>query len=113
MTKAQMDGGAQGTVTLDTHGASQTNYGMNKYARDVGGAGGKILVLDYPLLVASPDKPDDWTDKVFDPAKSNVPIFARHFGQANILFSDGSVQPKRPADINPFAPTTAMKWWRP
>jgi len=113
MTKAEMDGGAQGTITLNTIRPGQTDYGMNEYARDVGGAGGKILVLDYLCYVASPDKPDDWTDKVFDPAKSGVPIFARHFGQANVLFSDGSVQPKRPADINPFAPTTAMKWWRP
>jgi len=113
MTKAEMDGGAQGTITLNTIRPGQTDYGMNEYARDVGGAGGKILVLDYLCYVASPDKPDDWTDKVFDPAKSGVPIFARHFGQANVLFSDGSVQPKRPADINPIAPTTAMKWWMP
>ena len=113
MTKAQMDGGAQGTVTLDTIRPGETDYGMNKYARDVGGAGGKILVMDYSRYVAEPDKPDDWTDKVFDPDQNKVPRFARHFGQANILFSDGSVHPERPEDIDPIAPTTAMKWWEP
>ena len=112
-TKADMDGGANGTITLNTIRPGETNYGMNKYARDVGGAGGKILVLDYSRYVAEPDKPDDWTDKIFDPDKRRVPLFARHFGQANVLFSDGSVHPERPADIDPKTPTTAMKWWRP
>ena len=113
MTKAEMDGGAKGTITLNTIRPGETNYGMNKYARDVGGAGGKILVMDYSRYVASPDKPDDWTDNIFDPDKRGEPVFARHFGQANILFSDGSVHPERPADINPIAPTTAKKWWMP
>ena len=113
MTKAEMDGGANGTIPLDTIRPGQTSYGMNKYALDVGGAGGKILVLDYSRYVASPDKPDDWTDEVFDPAQSGVPIFARHFGMANILFSDGSVHPERPEDIDLFEPTKAMKWWMP
>ena len=114
------------TVTLDVGGvtAEPTSYGMNEYAidkftadgklirRGVGGAGGKILVLDYSRPVAYPDK-DLWTDEVFNPDKSDVPRFARHFGMANVLFSDGSVRPERPADINPFAPTVAMKWWEP
>jgi len=113
MTKAQMDGGSQGTVTVNNIRPGETNYGMNKYARDVGGAGGKILVLDYSRYVASPDKPDDWTDKIFDPDQKGQPLFARHFGMANILFSDGSVHPERPVDIDPIAPTTAMKWWMP
>jgi prepilin-type processing-associated H-X9-DG protein len=112
------------TVTLDVGGvAMDASYGMNEYAvdkvdtdgklicRGVGGAGGKILVMDYPFLVAKTT--DLWTDKFFDPAKSGVPSFARHFGQANVLFSDGSVRPERPADINPIAPTAAMKWWMP
>ena len=113
------------TVTLQSGGgfdAAATSYGMNEYAIDkvmdgklirggVGGAGGKILVMDYSRIVASPN--DYWTDKVFDPAKSGVPLFARHFGQANVLFSDGSVQPERPDDLNPIAPTAAMKWWMP
>jgi len=113
-------------VTLDSggFGAAETSYGMNEYAidrvtddgqriRGVGGAGGKILVLDYSRPVASPDKPDDWTDEVFNPDRSDVPRFARHFGMANILFSDGSVRPERPEDIDLFEPTKAMKWWLP
>jgi prepilin-type processing-associated H-X9-DG protein len=109
------------TITLEGV-AMDASYGMNEYAIDkvmdgklirggVGGAGGKILVMDYSRIVASPN--DYWTDKVFDPAKSGVPLFARHFGQANVLFSDGSVQPERPDDLNPIAPTAAMKWWMP
>jgi len=111
------------TVTLDVGGVGMdASYGMNEYAidkvdtdgkliRGVGGAGGKILVLDYLRLEAKTT--DIWTDKFFDPDKSGVPLFARHFGMANVLFSDGSVQPERPADINPIAPTTALKWWEP
>jgi len=114
------------TVRLDVGGlvAEATSYGMNEYAidkvtsgklirRGVGGAGGKILVLDYSRYVAEPDKPDDWTNKVFDPDKRGVPNFARHFGQANILFSDGSVHPERPEDIDPIKATVANKWWMP
>ena len=114
-------------VTLQSGGgyeAAETSYGMNEYAIDkvtagkfirggVGGAGGKILVMDYSRIVASPEPPDDWTTEVFDPAQSGEPIFARHFGLANVLFSDGSVRPERPADIDPMAPTAAMKWWMP
>jgi len=118
------------TKILDVGGVGMdASYGMNEYAidkvntggnliRGVGGAGGKILVMDYPRLEAKTT--DIWTDKFFDPAKSGVPSFARHFGMANILFSDGSVHPERvntkdppPEDINPIAPTTAMKWWMP
>ena len=71
----------------------------------------RIQVVDYPRLEAKTT--DIWTDKFFDPAKSGVQSFARHFGMANILFSDGSVHPERPADIDPKTPTTAMKWWEP
>jgi len=112
----------EGKILVDpvTTGATYTyeanaeaSYGMNMNARTVGGAGGKILVLDYLLLVASTT--DLWTDKFFDPSTppSGVPRFARHFGQANVLFSDGSVHPERPADIDPFTPTVAKKWWEP
>ena len=119
----------KGPFVLGVAGVSaSSSYGMNEYALDkvagghfisgVGGAGGKILVLDYPRLEAKTT--DIWTDKFFDPSKSGVPSFARHFGMANILFSDGSVHPERvntkdppPEDINPIAPTTAMKWWMP
>jgi len=113
-------------VTLESGGgfdAAETSYGMNEYAfakvtaegkfvrGGIGGAGGKILVMDYSRPVASPD--DIWTDEVFDPAQKGEPIFARHFGMVNILFSDGSVQAERPEDIDPIAPTAAMKWWMP
>jgi len=119
----QMDFNSARTVILDVGGlAAETSYGMNEYAidkvtngklirRGVGGAGGKILVMDYSRLEAKTT--DLWTDLFFDPAQSGVPLFARHFGQANVLFSDGSVRPERPADINPIAPTAAMKWWMP
>jgi len=93
---------------------AEASYGMNMYARGVGGAGGKILVMDYLLLVASPEN-DHWNDTFFDPSTppSGVPRFARHFGQANVLFSDGSVRPERPEDIDPFTETLRMKWWKP
>jgi prepilin-type processing-associated H-X9-DG protein len=110
-TKADMDGGANGTIVVNTVRPGETNYGMNKYARDVGGAGGKILVMDYLRLEAKTT--DLWAGSFFDPAQSGVPIFARHFGQANVLFSDGSVQPERPVDLDPIAPTAALKWWMP
>jgi len=112
------------TVNLQVggSGAWATSYGMNEYAidkitagklvrRGVGGAGGKILVMDYLKLEANTT--DFWTDSFFDPAQSGVPIFARHFGLANVLFSDGSVQPERPVDIDPSTESFAKKWWRP
>ena len=121
----QMEFNSARTVTLDVGGAGAwaSSYGMNEYAIDkldafgklirsgVGGAGGKILVMDYLKLEAKTT--DLWTDSFFVPAQSGVPIFARHFGQANVLFSDGSVQPERPANIDPIAPTVARKWWMP
>jgi len=90
---------------------AEASYGMNMNARTVGGAGGKILVMDYLLLVASTT--DNWKDLFFDPAKSGVPLFARHFGMANILFSDGSVHPERPDAIDPITATVAKQWWEP
>jgi len=116
------------TITLGGV-AMDASYGMNEYALDkvdtdgklirgVGGAGGKILVMDYLRLEAKTT--DDWTDEFFDPDKTGVPRFARHFGMANVLFSDGSVRPMRPnnpeqpeEDINPFTLTAARKWWMP
>jgi len=109
------------TITLEGV-AMDASYGMNEYAidkvdrqgkpiRGVGGAGGKILVMDYLKLEAKTT--DVWTDEPWAPDRDGVPVFARHFGMANILFSDGSVQPVQPDDINPLAPTTAMKWWMP
>ena len=100
------------TAKLETGGAEST-YGMNEYGRVVGGAGGKILVLDYLRLEAKTT--DLWADKFFDPStpSSGVPNFARHFGMANVLFSDGSVHPERPADIDPVTTTVATKWWMP
>jgi len=59
-------------------GAASSSYGMNEYAIDkvdtngklvrggVGGAGGKILVMDYPRLEAKTT--DIWTDTFFDPS---------------------------------------------
>ena len=91
--------------------ADATSYGMNENARAVGGAGGKILVMDYPKLEAKTT--DVWADKVWDPNGDGVLVFARHFGLANVLFSDGSVQPERPADIDPKTTTVAKKWWMP
>jgi prepilin-type processing-associated H-X9-DG protein len=122
----QMEFNPARTVALDVGGAGAwaSSYGMNEYAIDkitagklvrggVGGAGGKILVLDYLRLEAKTT--DLWADTFFDPSTppSGVPIFARHFGMANVLFSDGSVRPERPEDINPIAPTVARKWWEP
>ena len=109
------------TIEMETGRGVESDYGMNEYAidkvvsgnliRGVGGAGGKVLVMDYPFLVAKTT--DIWTDKVFDPDQKGQPLFARHFGMANILFSDGSVHPERPEDIDLFEPTKAMKWWMP
>ena len=120
----QWDFSTARTVVLDVGGltAAEADYGMNEYAvdkvttgklihRGVGSAGGKILVMDYLRLEAKTT--DLWTDLFFDPAQRDVPLFARHFGQVNILFSDGSVHPERPEDINPFTPTVATKWWEP
>ena len=115
------------TITLEGV-AMDASYGMNEYAidkvtqgkliRGVGGAGGKILVMDYLKLEAKTT--DVWADEKWDPDRDGVPVFARHFGQANVLFSDGSVRPVRvdtkappPEDINPITESVRMKWWKP
>ena len=75
------------------------------------GRGGKVLALDYCKALAKTT--DDWTDKNFDADADETPNFARHTGQANVLFSDGSVQPFAPYEIDPISPLTAHTWWEP
>jgi len=101
---------ASRTVVLDVGGAS-TSYGMNEYGRDVRGGGKKILVMDYHRYLACPT--DLWNDEKADPDGDGKPSFARHFGQINILWLDGSVQAEWPTVIDPVTPSVAAQYWKP
>ena len=72
---------------------------------------GKIVLLDYCKWLARAT--DAWSDRAVDPDGDGVPIFARHGGRLNVLFSDGAVQTLYPAEIDPISPENEILYWRP
>ena len=89
-----------------------TNYGMNQWVADQAPAGERIVALDYYDLVAK-GADDDWSDPQVHPEGSDVPIFARHFGQVNVLFADGAVRLVEPTAIDPKDPAVERRYWLP
>jgi prepilin-type processing-associated H-X9-DG protein len=87
----------------------EANYGLNQWVADQAPAGERIVALDYYCLVAKDT--DDWSDPQVLPEGFDVPIFARHFGQVNVLFADGAVRPVDPQAIDPVDPSVARHFW--
>lgn len=92
-----------------------TSYGMNVAAQSLGESGRPeaILMLDYCRPVADcagPDAVDNWADWTVENGRV---LFARHGGQANVLFTDGNVDRKHPLEIDPDAPSIAGRLWLP
>ena len=91
----------------------KTSYGMNSMVRHLEPGAKSILLLDYPREVAdcagpdAVDNWDDWTDR------TGVLSFARHSGNCNVLFADGSLRPLCPRDIDPDDPKLAQEYWLP
>ena len=108
MNKGQMTGvapGAEYTVTVGGQGL--TSYGINGAVGSILDSVGKILVIEYPWLIAR--STHDWSD--FDSDIPGIPIFARHYGKMNVLFTDGSVSLKRPDEVNPSDPRVQTTLW--
>ena len=93
-------GGPGKTLILPTGGAGASSYAMNAAAVDLRGKE-RILALDYVWTIARSDL-DDWSDDPdFDTDNDGVLDFARHGGRLNVLLVGGSVQLKRPEEIDP------------
>ena len=109
VTKSQMNGSADNEVVVGEGGGGLASYGMNVALQDILKVPDKIMVMDYAWFVARTTH--DWSG---DKLKSNIPgipIFARHNGQINVLFTDGSVRLKRPNEVNPANPDIERRLW--
>jgi len=105
-------GGVGKTLILPTGGAGASSYAMNAAAVDLRGKG-RILALDYVWTIARSDR-DDWSDDAdFDTDNDGVLDFARHRGRLNVLLIDGSVQLKRPEEIDPADVNIENTLWLP
>ncbi|MCX5682430.1 MAG: type II secretion system protein [Planctomycetota bacterium] len=88
-----------------------TSYAMNVYYPQMTRKGSKILLMDYIRYLAYVN--DDWGGEKMDPLMTGTPIFARHTGRMNVLYSDGSVAAEDPQDINPVVPANERTLWDP
>ncbi len=92
------------------------SYGMNSFAHRRESIPGRvILCLDYKKTVARgpTDRLPDWWHEEGWQTEEGLPVFARHFGKINVLFTDGSVELMDPWVIDPSGPAGVEKWWDP
>jgi prepilin-type N-terminal cleavage/methylation domain-containing protein/prepilin-type processing-associated H-X9-DG protein len=77
------------------------SYGMTLGCENFRPGSHKILVADY-------------VERILDPTESEVQDkmqeAARHLGQMNVLFSDGSVDSFTPMEIDPLLATNGLLW---
>jgi len=91
-------------------------YGMNSIANYREAIEGHvILCLDYKKSVARgpTDSLPDWWHKDGWQTDEGLPVFARHFGKINVLFTDGRVELMDPLEIDPSGPVSVNRWWDP
>jgi prepilin-type N-terminal cleavage/methylation domain-containing protein len=98
------------------------SYGMNSVAGKFG-AKGRLLLLDYASGIArgsdeEPSRLDDWwADPVHFPLNEDTgrPLFARHFGQVNVLFGNGDVHlmSLKDIDFQDAESDAREKYWNP
>ena len=101
--KSQMDGTAANEVVVGSGGGS--SYGMNSAYNSISHSADKIIALDYITIVAHSSH--DWDRNRFAGDVPGIPVFARHQGRMNVLFTGNSVHLKRPDEVNPtFHQTT-------
>jgi len=77
------------------------SYGMAKGAERFGTGHHKILVMDYDKSVVDP---------TISASHDLLQQAGRHFGQINILFTDGSILSFGPTEIDPLIPSNADFW---
>ncbi|MCE9557186.1 MAG: prepilin-type N-terminal cleavage/methylation domain-containing protein [Planctomycetes bacterium] len=94
-------GGSPGAKT------AEPSYGINSRAfRFQSGDSHKIVALDYRLAVANvvgPQSTDNWA----------AHVAPRHRGSLHVLLTDGSVQRRNPAEIDPRICDIHDRLWRP
>jgi prepilin-type N-terminal cleavage/methylation domain-containing protein/prepilin-type processing-associated H-X9-DG protein len=108
--------GPGGSAGSGTGSALRGTYGMNSIANFREGIEGHvILCLDYKKSVARgpTDALPDWWHKDGWQTEEGIPVFARHGGMVNVLFSDGSVELMDPWTIDPAGPVSVNHWWDP
>jgi len=88
-------------VDLGAGGTATCSYGMAKGAEQFGAAHHKILVMDYDKYIADP---------TISEMHDLLQTAARHSGQINVLFTDGSVLSFGPTEIDPLIPGHAYLW---
>ena len=108
VSKPQMDGGPGSEVVLG-EGGGTTSYGMNAEVNSISNDVEKIMVLDYPWFVAR--STHDWSGDRLASDIPGIPVFARHNGKINVLFTGGSVRLKRPDEVNPVDPGIQRTLW--
>jgi len=106
--KSQMDGSPANEVVVG-NGSGIASYGLNAGVKNFSDGSGRIMALDYPWFVARSSH--DWSGDKLAGEIPGIPIFARHSGQINVLFSGGAVQLMRPDDINPADPGVQRSLW--
>ena len=109
VSKAEMDGNAGHEVVVGEGGGGLASYGMNAAFKDISDDTGKIMVLDYAWFIARATH--DWSDNKLKSNIPGIPIFARHHGKINVLFTNGSVRLKRPDEVNPVDPAIQRTLW--
>ena len=108
--------GGGGSGGSGTGAALRGTYGMNSVANFREAIEGHvILCLDYKKTVARgpTDSLPDWWHKEGWQTDEGLPVFARHFGKINVLFSDGRVELMDPWEIDPSGPVSVNRWWDP
>jgi prepilin-type N-terminal cleavage/methylation domain-containing protein/prepilin-type processing-associated H-X9-DG protein len=109
--------------SVEVKGTGIASYGINTVGdRVLPGMGGKILIMDYDLVIAAGSPYDDTGGRASQLAKdwqpdptnpANGPHFARHYRKANVLFTDGSVKLMPIQDIHPGIPQNCPQYWDP
>lgn len=91
----------------------RSSYGINSLLNEINPGRRVILAMDYSTSVAqcAGDGPiDDWNDMLDD---EGVYRFARHSGECNVLFADGSVKLTAPLEIHPASQDAVDLYWTP
>ena len=107
--KYEMDGSADHEVIVGEGGGGLASYGMNAAFQSILNDPDKIMVMDYAWFVARTTH--DWSGEKLKSNIPGIPIFARHHGMINVLFTDGSVRLKRPDEVNPGDPDVQRTLW--
>jgi len=89
------------------------SYGMTSLAGRITAGSHVTYVLDYQRAVANVagnDATDNWQKWA---GENGEPMFARHNGKCNVLFTDASVNAVHHLDLDPDVPGALQMYWVP